>query len=170
MLFERVEPVFSMVRSLGCARSTGTERALRWADAVTSGSRGDLLYIDTMGHGSHALRRVLPVPLVDRALYMHISRADEVLAAARSLIATGAVSCVIIDDIVGVANAGGSDESSRVRESMRLLMVLASLCTARGAALGYVDRISEGRVCPAPLGFTDILGTERSAEMDRSLR
>lgn len=147
----------SLVRVSGEPNSGRSGRIMSWASAVCEHRSGKVLVVDTLGHGEHAVARSVRPDVLERLIYLGSSGATDVYSAVRALVGTGALSCVVLDDLAGIEFEGVNEEMARSRQALRMVTGLASLCAVKGVSLGYVDRASHGRSGSAPVGFSDLL-------------
>lgn len=155
--FVRQVPRPRLVRVLGAPGSGRTSLALDLVAAESGLAERSVVVVDSLGHGLPTLRASQP-----RFEMLHVPGTDlEVaFASARKLVATGSVSAVVIDDLLGLdtpARATGAEHLQRVRLLQRALRILSSACLARGVLLVVLDRVSPMGIMGTPLGFVDIL-------------
>lgn len=154
-----------LLRIIGEPESGRTGLALAVCLPQGSDEPGAVLIVDTLGHGPPrdlpAGRDVVHIAAVDL---------DEAFFAIRRLLATRAISAVILDDVLGfdVSAGEGTARLQRLRLIQARVQALASLCLGRSARLVILDRLSPMGVQRSPLGFTDIVLAPVSSGISRN--
>ena len=142
----------SLLRIVGAAGGGRTSLAVSKAASILASDDRRLVMIDTLGHGvcsaidAHDLR--------ERSVFKFETAANQILAVARHLIASGGVGCVVLDDLPGLDFGPSLDPWARAKAMSVFTQSLTSIALAFDCSLILVARASDfGR--RAPLGFRD---------------
>ena len=153
------EPLIRLVGRSGSGRSAyavaQAERILR------EQSNRQLLIFDTLGHGY--AEKLGELSLGGRTMFRSETLAKDVHAIGRHLISSGAVGCVIVDDVPGLDFGFDQDRTGRSKALASLSHSLGCLALAHNCSVILIERASEFRTERAPLGFRDFFVSDLAA-------
>ncbi len=144
-----------LIRVIGEPDSGRTSFALALCVEDPDCQAGSILVIDTLGHGPATVE-----PVHREMIHSPVTDIEAGFTVARRLIATGGLSAIILDDLLGFDVAPGADGAARLQRLRIIesrLRALASLCLGHGVKLIVLDRLSPMGVLRTPIGFRDVI-------------